>query len=319
MRVLVTGGSGLLGVQLVKVLAGRGYEVIAFDIRSRDVDFLRPVWGPRVHFEEGDILDGARFAALCREHDVTSIVHTAVLMNEPISRANPVRSFRINVEGTLNVLEAVREKGLRCVCMSSQSVYGSRQTMDTIPADDVTPWLGSLYASEKVMCEVLIHSYRKVYGVDAVIFRPNQMFGPAPTQFRTIMDQLLTKAMRGEPIISPSGGDFPIGWTYAADMANAISAALERPTLEHSIFNVEEGRLRTVRELGQIIKDLVPGSVVDIGPGMTMKDFSLPPRRGMGDTRAAREELGFTPTPLEEAVRAYVEWLGANPSILGHS
>jgi len=316
MRVLVTGGSGLLGVQLVQVLADRGHEVISFDVRHRDVDFRRATWGQRVRFEEGDIADGDALLTLCREREVGGIAHTAALMNEPVSRANPGRSFRINVEGTLNVLEIARTRGLRCVCLSSQSVYGARQTMDTILPDDVNPWLGSLYASEKMMCEVLIHSYREVFGVDAVIFRPNQMYGPAPTQFRTIMDQLLKKALRGEPIVAPSGGDFPVGWTYAADMATAIASALERPALRNPIFNIEEGRLRTVGELGQIIKDLVPGSRVDIGPGFTMDGFSLPPRRGMGDTRAATEELGFDPTPLEEGVRVYVEWLRANPEVL---
>jgi nucleoside-diphosphate-sugar epimerase len=313
MKVLVT-GLGLLGVQLVKTLAGRGYDVIAFDIRSRDVDFMSSIWNDRVRFVQGDITDANQLNNLANDNGIDAIVHTAVLMNEPISRTDPVRSFCINVEGTLNVLEIVRARGIRCVCMSSQSAYGSRPNLDTIPSEDIVPYLGSLYASEKVMCETLLYSYRRVYGADAVIFRPNQMYGPAPTQYRTVMDQMIRKAMQGEPISSPSGAEYPLAWTYAPDMAEAITRALEKSKLENWIFNVEEGRLRTIKELAQIIAGLIPGTVVDIGPGdSSMPGFSLPPKRGMGDTKPMREELKMVSTPLEEGVRTYVDWLRINP------
>lgn len=319
MKVLVTGGCGLLGIQLVRTLASRGHEVIALDVRKRDVDLLDGVWGERVRFEAGDITDAAGLTKLAQDSGITAMVHTAVLMNEPISRSDPVRSFRINVEGTLNVLEIARAMEIRCICMSSQSVYGSRPTMDTIPSGDLQPWLGSLYASEKVMCEVLIHSYQKAYGLDTAIFRPNQMYGPAPTQFRTVLDQMLQKALRGEPIVSPSGGDFLIEWTYAPDMAEGIVRALERPKLENRIFNIEENRFRSVGELGEIIKSLIPNAVVEIGPGQEMQGFSLPPSRGMGDTQPMREELELVPTPLEKGVQTCVEWLQANPdAVLPH-
>lgn len=123
MRVLITGGCGFVGFWTATRFLEAGHEVVCYD-RRIDPDRVAVGAGRRAVYVEGDILDPARLLAAMRPHEVSGVVHAAALISQQVGAADPVRTYRVNVEGTLNVLEAVRTAGARMVYVSTATLYG---------------------------------------------------------------------------------------------------------------------------------------------------------------------------------------------------
>ncbi|MEM2904952.1 MAG: NAD(P)-dependent oxidoreductase [Candidatus Bathyarchaeia archaeon] len=325
MSVIVTGMGGV-GVNVAKRFLDEGYRVVCYDVTPRrGIDLLEEA-GSKVTFVRGDLLDLPFLLETVRSHEAEGIIHTAIIYPLPFER--PTSVFRGTVEMQQVVLEAARLEDLKVVSMSSEAVYGPQPDLRPLREDDPTPrawstnpaWrMADLYIAVKVAGEQLSQAYHYVYGLDTVVIRSAEVFGPAEHTVHRPIPYFAAKAIRKEPVRIESGGDHAKEYTYAKDLARGIYAAYTVRPLKNRVFNVTGGRLVSLREVAEAVKRAVPGAVVELGPGELKPEggehqglrahMNSIWGHGPCDLSRAREELGYEPTPFEEAVKDYVAWL----------
>ena len=317
MSVLITGGSGVLGIHLVASFAAAGHDVVSLSISGAPAGALEYIGETkgRVVFAEGDILDKGLLVDLAREHDIEGVVHSAARTGEAQARAHPYDVFRTNVLGTLHVYETGRELGMgRIIHLGSGSEYGQREDLRPIKEEELQ--VEGFYAETKYIGARLAERYRAVFGLDAVTARVSSVYGPY-TRFaalrglvgNTLIAHLCRAVARREPI-EISGGDYPRGWTYAADAAEGIRLLYEKDTLAHQAFNVASGMLYSVREVAEALRRLEPDAQIGVSGGRFDDDeFQAGNLHGPLDVTRLRNEVGFVPRfSLEEGLRAYLDW-----------
>ncbi len=297
MRVLITGGGGFVGAFAAAYFAERGHRVVCYDLRPPPAEIVAP-YGEQVGYVAGDVLDGERLAGTIADHEIEGVVHAAAVIGQADGAADPTWMFRINVEGTRTVLEAVRATGLRMVYVSTATLYGQHPGLHPL-TEDTRPEPVGMYDTTKLLAETLAITYHKVYGLDVVAVRPGYVYGPRNSTGGYFLDRVLA----GEAVEQPVGADLPIDATYVKDLAQGIYLAMTVRPIEHRVFNVTGGVLRRRGEVAEIVRRLVPGARIALGPG-------IPPTahlRGPSDLTRARTELGYEPRYTLEAGLA--DWL----------
>jgi UDP-glucose 4-epimerase len=298
-QVLVTGGAGFIGSNLVRALLERGDDVRVLDNFStgqranlEDVD---------VEVVEGELRSYERVHAAVR--GVELVFHLGALGSVPRSVQDPLTSSAVNVEGTLNVLLAARDAGVRRVVFSSSSsVYG---TSDDLPVTEQTPPDPiSPYGVAKLAAERYCVSFSRVYhSFETVVLRYFNVFGPRQSpfsQYAAMVPLFLTAIARGEPITIDGDGEQSRDFTYVANVVDATLRAADVAAANGRIFNVSGGSPATVNEVADAI-----GRILD---RPVDRRFG-PPRTGdirasWADVTAARDTLGWTPlVGLEDGLR----------------
>jgi UDP-glucose 4-epimerase len=301
--VLITGGSGFIGAYTTAELMRAGHRVVAYDAAP-------PVWGAaalletlaeRPVFVRGDVADLSELQATIREHDVSRIFHAAAIYDPPVSITHPAPCYRVNVGGTINVLEAARSSGIRRVVMASSiAVYAARQYEPIDEAHPIaTPSDGNPlgpYGASKAAAELIGMTYCSTGLVDFIGLRYSGVYGFGmryPMYVRPFVEQ----AVDGEPVTFETGGDMPRDYTYVVDVARATVAALFAPSadLRQRVFNVATGRLTRAAQLAEVVRDVLPEARIEIGPGLTEYEQSDARMRGTLAVDAAREQLGWEP------------------------
>ncbi|WP_146344801.1 NAD-dependent epimerase/dehydratase family protein [Phaeobacter marinintestinus] len=287
--VLVTGAGGCIGSWTVAVLARSGVEVVAFDLRD---DRTRPalVMGEdlarTLTWEAGDITDADGLNEICDRHGVRSIIHLAGLQ-VPFCKANPAAGARVNVEGTINVLETARRLELkRLAYASSSAIYG-------MPPGEGR--LSTLYGAYKLANEYSAKVFWLDWGVPSVGIRPNVVYGVARDQGLTSgFSAGLAHAVRGEAFEIGLGG--PISWLYAGEAAAAFIAAISQDGADAPVFDLN-GACMTIEDGIEILTGLMPDHQVTT-------TGTLLPIPGDLDDAPIRAHVGAYPsvTP-EEGIR----------------
>ena len=308
MRVLITGGGGFLGAAATRALLARGDIVIAFD--QRFDSFPSPAPGSvgvgcpiRV---PGDITDMANLAQAVLAHRPDAIVHCAAIVGVLSSVASPINVVRVNVEGSLNVFEAMRLASVRrCVHISSEEVYGAFRTdkvNEAHPLDPVLP-----YGICKAAVEQLGRSYHKVHALEIINLRTSWVYGFGLHRER-IPKTLVDAALAGRPLHVPAGADSAIDHTYVDDAVSAILIALDHQPHRYDAYNIASGKATTVSEMVAIVRDLLPGSQLSVGPGAyRYEDRIEVVRKGALDVSRAADELGWKPRyDIRSGLAAYV-------------
>jgi UDP-glucose 4-epimerase len=220
MRALVTGGSGFIGLWMIKSLLARGIQVRVFDLTA-DSPLVREILGntaSNVDWQVGDVSDGEAVEKAAADCDV--LVHLAAVLT-PACQENPVRGAEINLIGSLNVFEAARKHGIKSVVyMSSAGVFG--------PEDGTTPWPTTHYGAFKLAMEGSARAYWADHQIASVGFRPLIVYGPGREVGMTAGPSLACKAAaRGEEYVIPFTGvtDF----VHVDDVVAAYLAAIETP------------------------------------------------------------------------------------------
>jgi UDP-glucose 4-epimerase len=280
---LVTGGSGFIGSHVVDRLVAEGASVVVFDNRIREDNLGEALASGRVRTVEGDVTDPAsvRFAA----NGVAGVFHMAVLPLGPCSE-DPRLCVEVNVDGTLNVLETARDAGAKKVVFSSaSSVYG-----DTNETMDESHPLGArtMYGASKIAGEYLVRAFHDLYGIDYVILRYMNVYGPR--QEGGLVINVLRRIQSGEPPTIMGDGSQSFDFVHVADVAAANVRAMASDVGEGT-FNVGGGNEVTVR---QIVDRLLDATGSDLQPEIR-SDQVVPMTRRVGSSEAAMQAFGWRP------------------------
>jgi UDP-glucose 4-epimerase len=302
--VLITGGSGFIGTHLGRLLVERGDKVINFDIQPRSAP-LAWYLGPlerEIVFQKGDVAHWPQLLGAMCKYRPNKIVHLAASIDLASLDENPKQVYDGMVGGTVNVLEAMRLLGgvERLVNFSSIGVLPSRQYE---PIDCNHPTLmaaegpAGVYGAGKVAGEAFCWAYADLFDLDVIQLRPSAAYGFL-TRNEIFMNALLEGALRGEAVRLPHGASVPRDYTHVHDIAGIAAAALSVPAsrLRHRVFYAASGMnpLVTAGEVAQIVREMVPGADVDIGPTNTphieRHDLKF---RGVLDVQPVEEQLGY--------------------------
>jgi UDP-glucose 4-epimerase len=256
-RALVTGGGGFIGSNLVRALLARGDEVRVLDNFATGSRANLAGLEHDVDLVEGDLRSYERVHAAVRGVEV--VFHQGALPSVPRSVQDPLTTTAVNVEGTLNVLLAARDEGVRrIVNASSSSVYGNTGTLprtESQAPDPISP-----YAVAKLAAERFCTSFSRVYGMEIVSLRYFNVFGPRqdPTsQYAAVVPRFVRAIASGEPVTIYGDGEQSRDFTYVDNVvsANLLAADVEKASGE--ILNVATGRSVTVNALADSIATLV--------------------------------------------------------------
>jgi UDP-glucose 4-epimerase len=305
-RALVTGGAGFIGSNLVRALLERGDDVRVLDNFS--TGNRANLEGLDIEIVEGELRSYERVHNAVRGREV--VYHLGALGSVPRSVQDPLTSSAVNVEGTLNVLLAARDEGVRrVVYASSSSVYGSKSELpvdESLPPDPISP-----YGVAKLAAERYCVSFSRVYeSFESVVLRYFNVFGPRQSpfsQYAAMVPLFVTAIAAGEPVTVYGDGEQSRDFTYVANVVDATMRAADAAGANGRIFNVAAGSPATVNTVAETI-----GRIVD----KPVERIFAPPRPGdirdsWADVTAAREVLGFQPSvDLEEGLRRVVDHLG---------
>lgn len=314
MNFLVTGGAGFIGSHVCEQLLARGHAVWALDdlnsfydpaLKRRNLRDLQALARP-FEFVQGDITDTEVLEALFGEVAFDQVVHLAARAGVRPSLEAPALYQRVNVEGTVNVLEAARRHGVRkLILASSSSVYGVNSKVPFSEADPIFQPI-SPYAASKLACEALGHVYHHLYHLDIVMLRFFTVYGP-----RQRPDLAIHKFARlireGKPIPVFGDGSTARDYTYISDILQGVLACTERE-FGYEIFNLGESRTVTLRRLIELLEEaLGKKAIIDAQP-LQPGDVPLT----CADVSKARQQLAYQPTvPIEVGIREFVQWLNA--------
>lgn len=298
MAVMVTGGAGWIGSFVVSHLLERGEEVVAFDAAG---DESRFVASRHVKLAKGDILDFPALYDAIQGHGVDRVIHLAAIVQAD-SHRNPRLVQSVNCGGAVNVMEAARLAGVRRFVFSSSTVVYGETTGPAVDEDHPTNPANS-YAASKLLGELLLQQYHRLYGLDYVVLRFAHVFGPNKVKGTPVFKDLFEYPFRGEPYSLPEGGDHQFNWSYVKDCASAAVAACFAPKLEHRVFNVCEGVLHSPRDIAHLIAgEIVPGARFELGPGR----LAGHPAEARVEIARAERELDWKPRSMREACEDYL-------------
>ncbi|RYL88514.1 NAD(P)-dependent oxidoreductase [Sporolactobacillus sp. THM7-4] len=305
MNILVTGGLGFLGSNLVQMLVEKGEHVISYDRRGKESKNEK-----QLSYVQGDLLDLPFLLETIRKYEVDRIIHTAAISHPVIAIDIPYQTVLTNAVGTMNVFEAARLSGInRVVNLSSEYAYGNNEELVTTD-EDIPLHPSGVYGATKVFTEKLSAAYRNHYGVEIPSLRPGWIYGPG--QFMPCyMKTLLRNAIDGVPTIMSEGRDHEFQYVHVRDVAQACILACTVDTLETYVYSITAGYKTRYSDLIDYVKKLYPDAVIQVGEGY----FADIDRYATIDISRARRELGYTPvySNLEEGVKSYANWLRNHP------
>ena len=256
MKALVTGGGGFIGSNVVRALLERGDDVRVLDNFSTGSRANLAGLESDVQLVEGDLRSYERVHAAVRGAEV--VFHQGALPSVPRSVQDPLTTTAVNVEGTLNVLLAARDEGVRrIVNASSSSVYGNTGELprvETQAPDPISP-----YAVAKLAAERFCTSFSRVYGMEIVSLRYFNVFGPHqdPTsQYAAVVPRFIRSIADGEPVTIYGDGEQSRDFTYVDNVVGANLLAADAAG-EGEIVNVATGGSTTVNQLADTIGALL--------------------------------------------------------------
>lgn len=318
-RWLVTGVAGFIGSHLMETLLRLGQDVVGLDnfatgYRRNLEDVLESVPGgaARFHFIEGDIRDSD--TCLRASQDVDAVLHQAALGSVPRSILDPALCHAVNVDGTVNMLIAAKEAGVRrFVYASSSAVYGDSPTLpkreDTIGVP-VSP-----YALSKRVCEQYAELFTSVYGVETVGLRYFNVFGPRQdprSAYAAVIPGWIRHLVRGEPCAINGDGETSRDFCLVEHVVRAnILAATGPISGADQIYNVGQGGQTTLNVLYRMLRDGLAAKrpdLADLEP--VYQDFRAGDvRHSLADVTKIRTALGYEPSvPLQAGIDRTLAW-----------
>ena len=309
---LVTGGAGFIGSHVCERLLKLGHAVWAFDdlnafysvdLKRSNLRDLQALARP-FEFVQGDLTDRASLDELFASVKFDQVIHLAARAGVRPSLEEPALYQRVNVEGTVNLLEAARHRGVKkFIVASSSSVYGVNSKVPFSETDAIRTPI-SPYAASKLACEALGHVYHHVYGLDIVMLRFFTVYGP-----RQRPDLAIHKFARlirsGQPIPVFGDGSSARDYTYISDILQGVMACTDKD-FGYEIFNLGESQTVKLNRLIELLEEVL---------GKKARIDRLPSQAGdvpltCADISKAQRLLGYRPTvTIEQGIPLFVSWL----------
>jgi len=316
MNFLVTGGAGFIGSHVCEWLLRAGHAVWAFDdlndfydpaIKMRNLHEIRSVGG-KFEFIKGDITNRAQVSELFGSVRFDQVIHLAARAGVRPSLESPALYQRVNVEGTVNVLDAARKSGVRKIIVaSSSSVYGVTSKLPFSETDPVNRPI-SPYAASKLATEALAHVYHHAYGMDVVALRFFTVYGPRQRPDLAIHKFAALISM-GKPLPFYGDGSSARDYTYIDDALEGVMACTQKE-FGFEIFNIGESQTVTLQRLVELLETaLGKKAIIDrqpVQPGDVPITYA--------DISKARARLGYNPkVKIEVGIRKFIEWFRGCP------
>jgi nucleoside-diphosphate-sugar epimerase len=316
-RLLVTGATGHVAREVVRQALAAGDEVVA-PYRDAPGEDDTPE-APGLTWVRCDLADPAAVARLGDDHAVDACIHGAAISNEAYARPQPLAAIHGNVGASANLLDAARRQSWRrFILISTGSVFQQQSDATRPILEDALPTPVDIYATTKHCAEQLTRMYRTLFELEAATIRISWVYGPpvvsdSPT--RGPIPMFLRRALAGIPLREPSGADAAASYTYVGDVAAGLLAACRAPALSHAVYHLGCGVNFTTGEVAEAVKAAVPGAVIELGPGGEPWTTYTAPRGPLAGSRLS-DDTGFslTPSSLAAGVKAYAEWMRANPA-----
>ncbi len=305
MKCLVTGGAGFIGSNLIKALLDRGDEVSVLDNFSTG---KRENLGPfqnRVNVIEGDlrsyhiVLEAAR--------GVEVIFHQGALPSVPRSINDPITTNQVSVEGTLNILDAAKDTGVRrVVYASSSSIYGQNARLPK--REDMTPAPISPYAVAKLAGENYCQVFTRTYGLETVCLRYFNVFGPRQdprSEYSAVIPLFVTAFLDGGRITVYGDGEQSRDFTHVDNVVQANLLAAEAADAAGEVLNVACGEQTSLNQMLDALRRLSKVDVEVVYKQQRAGDV----KHSLADIERARKVLGYTPKVFaEEGLEKSLEW-----------
>jgi UDP-glucose 4-epimerase len=304
LKALVTGGAGFIGSNLALALLARGDEVRLLDnLSTGHRSNLEPLGAELV---EGDLRSYERVAAAVSGVEI--VFHQGALPSVPRSIQDPLTSTAVNVEGTLNVLLAARDAGVRRVVFaSSSSVYGDAPGMPRRESQPLAPL--APYAVSKLAAEQYCMVANRVYGVETVALRYFNVFGERQdplSGYAAVIPKFIRMMLDGQPPTIFGDGETSRDFTHVENVVEANLAAAVEPAAAGRVMNIAVGSSHTLNQLVGTLRRLLDS---DLEP-----EYG-PPRPGdvsesLADVSLARELIGYEPrVDFEEGLQRTIAWI----------
>jgi len=297
MNFLITGAAGFLGSALANQLAREGHQVRGLDdLSTGDPQAL----APDVHFTRGDVNDRPKLWTLLQEVDC--VYHLAARVSVPESILYPREYNAVNVGGTVSLMEAMRDVGVRRVMLaSSGAIYGNQKIQpltEALPPKPLSP-----YAVSKLAAEYYIRTIGTLWGIETVCLRIFNAYGPGqhlPPSHPPVVPYFLRQALRGGTLVLHSDGQQTRDYVYVDDLTAAMVAAATAPGLNGLVINVGSSTETSVRDLVRLVMEITGSKANVIYNSQTEGGVS----RMCADLSLAAEKLNYKPAiPLEEGLR----------------
>jgi dTDP-glucose 4,6-dehydratase len=312
-KVLVTGAGGFIGSQLVEALLNAGAQVRAFvRYNSRgDPGLLRLLHQEmisRVELMPGDVRDSQAIRSAVK--DCEFVFHLGALISIPYSYLHPAEVAETNFMGTLNVLVACRECGVkRLIHTSTSEVYG---TALHVPIDESHPLQGqSPYSASKIGADKLVESFYCTYGLPVTTVRPFNTYGPRQSA-RAVIPTVITQALT-QSTIRLGNLDASRDFTYVDDTVSGFLKAARATNAEGKTFNLGTGREIRIGELARLVIEKVSRPVKIVVDPERLRPERSEVQRLLSDNSLAKKELGWQPMiPFEQGLENTIAWIDSH-------
>ena len=299
---LVTGGAGFIGSHISEALVRRGQRVRVVD--SLVTGYARNV-RDGVEFVQGDLADPAVAKAAVAGMDY--VIHQAAIPSVPRSVEKPEESHRANIDGTLQILLAARNaKVKRVVFAGSSSVYGDTEVLpktEAMPTNPLSP-----YALQKLMGEMYLKMFTRLYGLETVTTRYFNVFGPRQdpgSPYSGVISLFIKALSEGTQPVIYGDGEQTRDFTYVTNVVDGVLRAAETPGVGGEVFNVATNNRTSLNQLLATLKKIFGSNVEPIYREPRAGDV----RDSQADISKAQQMLGYQPTVgLEEGLRKTVDW-----------
>lgn len=313
-KILVTGGLGLIGHNVVAQLEARDHEVVITDTRTNygiiDQDELDYLMAERVkkirtdRIYHIDITDADSFDWLVAQHLPNVIIHCASFPRQKVVNANPAWGARVMMEGMINICESAKRHNVeRVVYISSSMVYGDFED-DVLEDDECRPQ--GQYGIMKLAGEHIVKDYHRRGAFEYAIIRPSAVYGPLDVEDRVVAKFML-QAMRGQTL-RVNGAQETLDFTFVDDAAAGIVAAATRIMARNNTYNITKSHSVSLLEAAERIVALVGRGTIECRD----RDLDFPSRGALNIDRA-RTILGYDPkVDVDEGFQRYYDWLSTS-------
>lgn len=289
MNFLITGAAGFLGSSLANQLAREGHQIRGVDdLSTGDPNSL----GPDVHFTRGDLNDRPKLWTLLQDVDV--VYHLAARVSVPESILYPRDYNNANVGGTVALMEAMRDVGVRRVVLaSSGAVYGDQREQPL--KESMTPNPRSPYAVSKLAAEYYVRTIGNLWGIETVSLRIFNAYGPGqhlPASHPPVVPHYLKQAQRGGTLVVHGDGTQTRDFVYVDDVISGLVAAATAPNVDGMVINIGSGKETSINELIRCVQEVAGSNAEVIHNPKTSGGVS----RLCADLTRASQKLNYRPS-----------------------